>query len=136
MKDDAICPACLESVANKNVEHDNLTPVEFVDGEKLPPICVVCGKASKYHVKVGEKNEVKRMDRVGILSRILGALGGRVFIRIKPEPFIKEYKISVQLPVCESHSASKTLKPIYIDYKRYRMTIPVHREFVRQWKKV
>lgn len=85
--------------------------------------------ASQFSILVGRASIHRR------ISRIMGAVGGLVAIRIKPEPFVKEYKISVKLPVCESHKQSKTLKPIYIDYKKYRITIPVNREFMKQWKK-
>jgi hypothetical protein len=132
---DAICPACQGNVDDKSLDHENLTPVEFVDGEELPPICVVCGNTSKYYVKVGEKNEAGGNDGVGVISRLLGAIGGLIAIRFNPEPHVKEYKISVKLPVCESHRESRMLKPISIDYRRYRIAIPAHRDFIQRWKK-
>ena len=135
MNTDAKCPACRGNVNEGSVDHEHLTAVEFVDGEELPPICVVCGRASQCYVEVGEKNEVGRNDGISILSRLVGALGGLISIKINPaEPYIKEYKISVKLPVCEHHRESKTLKPIHVDYRRYRMTIPAHREFIQRWK--
>ena len=134
MNTDAICPACKGNVDDESVDHADLTPMEFVDGEVLPPVCVVCGHTAQSYVEVGEKNEVPKINAVGVLARLLGVLVGVFVIRIKPEPYVKEYKISVKLPVCGSHRQSRTLRPIYINYNRYRMTIPVHREFIQQWK--
>ena len=131
---DALCPACRKNVDERGPDHDNLKLVEFVDGEELPPVCLICGHASQYRVKVGEKNDTRRHDGVGIMARLAGALGGLLAIPIKPAPHINEYKISVQLPVCERHRESQLLTPIHIDYGRYRMTLPAHPEFILRWK--
>jgi len=131
---DAKCPACRLNADNRIDGHVDLKPMEFVDGEELPPVCVVCGDAAKSFVEVGEKNQGRGNDAVGILARIAAALGGLVAIRIKPEPYQKEWKISVKLPVCDRHRESKMLKPIYVDYDRYRIAIPTHQEFIRRWK--
>ncbi|MEP6671322.1 MAG: hypothetical protein ABJF10_19320 [Chthoniobacter sp.] len=132
---DALCPACRGNVNERSAEHENLTLVEFVDGEALPPVCVVCGKVAHEYVLVGEKNETRELDGVGVFARIMATLGGLMVFRIGPEPKVKEYRISVKLPVCMSHRESRTLKPTYVDYDSYRITIPANREFIRQWKK-
>src|SRR5258708_25597163 len=92
---DALCPACRKNVDERSADDANLSPVEFVDGEALPPVCVVCGKAANVYVLVGEKEESRGADAVSILSRLLGALGGLMAFRFKPEPYRKDYKISV-----------------------------------------
>jgi hypothetical protein len=132
---DAKCPACGGNVKDKGEDHADLTLVEFVDGEVLPPVCVVCGMASQAVVEVGERNERRRDDAVSIVSQIVGALAGWMTIPFKPEPYHKEWKISVKLPVCERHKDSRALKPIHVDYGHYRITVPVHADFIAQWKK-
>jgi len=134
VNDDAICPACKGNTDEKGADHQNLTPVEFVDGEELPAICIVCAQPAQSYVVVGEKNETGKNSPVHILSRLAGAVAGLISIRIGPEPYLKEYKISVNLPVCASHREAKSLKPLHVDYRRYRMTIPAHAEFIKRWK--
>ena len=131
---DAKCPACRGNVDDRHPESEDLVPAEFVDGEELPPVCVVCAKAAQSYVTVGEKNEVEKNDAAGILSRIAAALGGLVSFRIGPDPYVKEYKISVNLPVCAEHKQARTLQAIDVDYRRYRITVAAHREFIRRWK--
>lgn len=131
---DARCPACQGNVDDKSADHEDLAPAEFVDGEELPPLCVVCAHPAGHYVTVGEKNEVARNDGVNMLSQIVAAIGGLISIKINPPAYVKEYKISVQLPVCEKHRTASVLKPIYVDYRRYRITIPAHPEFIKRWK--
>lgn len=131
---DAKCPACRRNVEDQSAETAGLKAVEFVDGEVLPLVCVVCGAASKEHVEVGEKNAPQREDRVSIVSQLFAAIGGLISIPIKPEPYRKEWRISVKLPVCERHRDSRTLQPIYIDHHRHRITVPAHPEFIARWK--
>jgi hypothetical protein len=90
---------------------------------------------SKLYVRIGEKNDAGGNDGAGVVPRLLGTLGGLIAFRINPPPPVKEYKISVDLPVCENHRGSKTLRPLYIDYRRYRITVPVHQAFIERWKK-
>lgn len=130
---DAICPACRGNTAERNAATEGLAPVEFVDGEKLPSCCVLCARPAGRHVEVGEKNETKP-DAWFSLSRLLGALGGAIAVPLRPAPDAKVWKISVKLPVCESHAESRYLSPLHVDYARYRITVPAHRNFIAQWK--
>jgi hypothetical protein len=131
---DALCPACRGNVNETNSETAGLKPVEFVDGETLPHFCVVCAIPTRLSIEVGEKNESRGKDGVNRLSQILELIGGLIAIPTKPDPFVKEYKISVRLPVCENHKTSKVLTPLYVDYGSYRITIPVHPDFIKKWK--
>lgn len=134
---DALCPACRGNVDDTIPEHEGLTPVDFVDGEALPPICVVCARPANSEIEVGEQSQNEKPDWVERLSRFVGAAGGLLSIRIDSDPpHPKEFKISVKLPVCESHRTARSLQPIYVDRRSYRLTVPVHREFIKHWKKV
>jgi hypothetical protein len=132
---DNICPACGGNTVAGNAEAEGLTLVEFVDGEKLPRVCVLCGCVAEHSVVVGERNEQPSRDKGFWLSRMLGALGGAHWFELKPQETVKEYRISVTLPVCARHRESRYLKPTYADYERYRLTVPAHRSFIEQWKR-
>lgn len=128
------CLSCLGNVNEKDPESEGLVPVEFVDGEELPPACLICGGPPAGRVVIGEKNEPIRNDRTTVFSNLLGALGGMLAIRIGPEPTVNEYKISVKVPVCERHRGSKLLKPIFVDYGKYRITLPAGEAFIQKWR--
>jgi hypothetical protein len=134
VREDSICPACCRDTSQAPVESAGLSPVEFVDGEKLPPTCVVCGSDCENYVLVGEKNEKETQDSTSIFSRVLGLIGGVIAIPINPPPPKSEYKISVRIPVCERHKDSTVLKPIFVDYERFRITLPAHVDFQKKWK--
>jgi len=135
VNDGAICPACKGNVDDKSADHEDLTPMEFVDGEELPPACVACGSATTHRVVVGEKNEPDKYSAAGIASRLLAAFAGIITIPNKTRGYQKEYRISVALPVCGNHRQSRALVPLHIDYRRYRITLPVHPAFIQSWKK-
>ncbi|MGC4075384.1 MAG: hypothetical protein QM760_23365 [Nibricoccus sp.] len=126
------CPACRGNVAEPNPDTQGLKPADFVDGEKLPSFCVVCSIPSENYIVVGEKNEVGGNDRAGVMARLLGAFAGVFAIEINPRPAVKEYKISVRVPVCEAHAKSKALVPLHVDYDKYRITLPVHADFLKK----
>lgn len=132
--DDGVCPSCRKNVNETRSELRDLSPVEFVDGEKLPRVCVVCGMRSTFNVEVGELNSDDKLDKQGLVSRVLGALGGVIAIRLTPHAYKKKFKLSVDLPVCEQHGHAETLKPIYIDHSRHRITIAAHKDFIKQWR--
>jgi len=132
---DAVCPACRRSTTEEGEGLRDLSLVEFVDGEKLPPVCILCGSSTISYTTVGERNESQEDDSVTVISRIMGALGGLISIEIGPRPVQREFKIAVQVPVCERHAHSKALTPIGVDYQRFRVTLPAHRKFVKRWKK-
>jgi hypothetical protein len=134
VRDDSKCPACCRDTSQAPPESAGLTPVEFVDGEQLPPVCLVCGHDCESYVVVGEKNEQATRDRTTIFSRILGLVGGVIAIPINPSPLKPEYKISIRIPVCERHKNSSVLSPIFVDYKRFRITLPAHLDFQEKWK--
>jgi hypothetical protein len=108
--------------------------VEFVDGESLPPYCLLCGEDAESYVIVGEQDEPSQKDKVYFFSRIAAALSGLLAIPINRESERKKLKISVRIPVCRSHVASRLLKPLYVDYDRYRLTFPAHRMFIEKWR--
>lgn len=125
----------MKDTSDVDPEREGLTPVEFVDGEKLPPVCLVCGSVVSGYVTVGEKNEVRTNDSTTVFAHVMGFIGGLIAIPIGREPTNKEYKISVQVPVCERHRSSAVLNPIFVDYDRYRITLPAHEKFQKAWKK-
>lgn len=131
---DVTCPACSGNTAERNAETDGLSLVEFVDGEKLPPLCVLCASSAGHFVEIGERHEPVRRDAWFSLSRLLGALGGLIAIENEPEPSARGFKIAVRLPVCDRHRQSRYLRPTHVDYERYRITVPAHRKFIEQWK--
>jgi hypothetical protein len=93
---------------------------------------VVCATPSESYIEVGEKNDPQGHDRVGLIARVVGALAGVIAIPIKQSPTAKEYKISIRVPVCENHGKSKALTPLDIDYERYKITLPVHADFLQK----
>jgi hypothetical protein len=131
---DEICPACRKNTAKGGYFVEDFQQVEFVDGESLPPRCLVCGEAGETYVIVGERNENKSKDKVYFISRLAAALGGLIAIKINPESEIKEYKISVRIPVCKSHIESRMLVPLHVDYSRFKITLPAHHRFVEEWR--
>lgn len=135
VREDAICPACCRDTSQAPAESVGLTPVEFVDGERLPPSCLICGSDCEQYVLVGEKDEKETRDSTMVFSRILGLIGGVIAIPINPSPPKSEYKISIRIPVCERHKNSAVLKPIYVDYEGFRIALPAHREFQNKWKR-
>jgi hypothetical protein len=127
------CPACRGNVNEGDPELADLTAVEFVDGELLPPVCILCGEESQFLVEIGEKHDLSTDDGPGFVAQLIGALN-RVLFPTKPPSYFKEYAISVKLPTCERHQSSPLLNAVDIDYRRYRMSFPAHPEFIRRWK--
>jgi len=131
---DAVCPACQKNTNEIDKETFGLIPVDFVDGEKLPPYCVVCANYTDYYLEIGEKNPQDDEDKGDIIARLWALIGGWISIDIKPKPFVKEYKISIRVPTCQIHRNSKALTPVHIDYDVHRITIPVHRIFFGKYQ--
>jgi hypothetical protein len=132
---DGSCPACQRDATRAQPDRQNLVKGEFVDGEKLPDFCCLCGKASSGHVESGVLNERQGLDQGGFLARVLGAIGGGTLLSFKPEPERAKFALSVRLPVCAAHQGVAAIEPLYVDQRAYRLTFAVHRALHEAWEK-
>jgi hypothetical protein len=130
---DGICPACRQNATLAQPEKQNLVKAEFVDGEKLPDICHVCGKPSSGHIESGVLNERQGIDEVGLFARLLGVLGGGLLLARNVELERKKFALSVQLPVCARHEAMGPIEPLYVDERTVRLAFSVHQALRDAW---
>jgi hypothetical protein len=110
-------------------------PAEFVDGERLPSLCFVCGQPSSGYVESGLRAPPKAPTGVGIWARLLGALGGGVAIPLDPHTPEKKFEFSVELPVCADHVTQGPIEPLYVDRQKARLLFPVHKNLHAAWFK-
>jgi len=132
---DGRCPACGGDAKRTHPDRRDLVKAEFVDGEKLPNLCCVCGKTSSGHVESGVLNEVQSLDTAGLLARVLGAIASVTILYLRPESERKKFALSVQLPVCAVHQGIAAIEPLFVDQRAYRLTFPVHKALLQAWEK-
>jgi len=124
-KPDGSCPACKANTRYVDPAKRDLVAAEFVDGERLPKLCYLCGQPSASAIECGLRNEPRGPDGAGVMARVLGAIGGSLLVS-RREEFHKEFALSVELPVCSRHEGLEPPKPLYADRNAYRLTFAVH----------
>lgn len=132
---DGTCPACKKNTTVIDPEKADLLLAEFVDGERLPQLCFVCGKPSSGLVECGQRNEQRRLDPVEIprLWGVLTAVAALMNALKPPQQEAKKFALSVQLPVCQSHSQRAPIEPVHVDTRAARLQFPVHKALDAAW---
>jgi hypothetical protein len=132
---DGTCPACRQDTTVIDPAKKDLVPAEFVDGERLPSLCFVCGGPSSGHLECGLRAPPRRPTGVGIWARLLGVFGGAVAVPHGATMPEKKFELSVELPVCSDHASLAPMAPLYVDRKKARLLFPVHKDPHAVWFK-
>lgn len=124
--DDGTCPACKKNINALAGTDQSKTLVTLSSRQKLPAICIHCGRAAVTEQTFVRKERNREMETsptfiLGILEGMLMLLVGR---------FLSDDKqvIRLDLPVCEQHLNEKPpLK--HLDFENYRASFVVDKKF-------
>ena len=124
VKSDGTCPACLGNANDRPEADANMTKATLSDGsEKLPPLCISCGEATRRAVRFSRSAPNPRFSYSGLsvfgLVRLLDRLSGKM-----------EQQIILRLPQCKACASDGVrIRTHHLDFENGMVTLIVHKRF-------